>query len=494
MKTIGIEKNKYTIKREIARSAIIIFFILFIITSILYSSPTIIKEKSNYNSSQLKLVTIKGEDKSRSDYLNEDNKITIAAELGYSTIIVIKTENGEVESYYDDQGKPTYRRYSGYYAVSREYNEYENTMKVKYLDKNGSPKIIVDGYAEEIREYNDKGQISAVRYYDENEDPILTEKYGYGKINEYNENGEICRVVFIDKTGNPMITGQGYAIATRYYYPTTNNIYSMVESEFYFDTKGNPIALSLGQYGVHKEYDEAGRTRIITYLNAEGEPINTNKGYATIEKTFLPNGKTASEKYYDMNGKPFALSEGQYGVIKENNQTIFLDQNGRERFNLRNILYNHSWIIVPCTIILLCISSVLRRKWNAALAIVYILLILYLTLMFREKVNSEGKEFLHSYRTIFVNSESRADILKNIWLFIPLSSILYNLFRRKTIIIFAIALSVVIELIQYYTGTGFCELDDIISNSIGTGIGFLAGVLTTDVKHRIKMWRQTYSA
>ena len=73
--------------------------------------------------------------------------------------------------------------------------------------------------------------------------------------------------------------------------------------------------------------------------------------------------------------------------------------------------------------------------------------------------------------------EKRADILKNIWLFIPLGAILYKLYPHKRILIVLFLLSITIELAQYFTETGFCEFDDVVSNSLGGAIGYGAGML-----------------
>lgn len=77
-----------------------------------------------------------------------------------------------------------------------------------------------------------------------------------------------------------------------------------------------------------------------------------------------------------------------------------------------------------------------------------------------------------SYKYFFVDGEKRADVLKNIWLFIPFGAILYRLSPQKTVLLIPLALSALIEGIQYYTGTGFCELDDVISNCFGGWVGF----------------------
>ena len=93
--------------------------------------------------------------------------------------------------------------------------------------------------------------------------------------------------------------------------------------------------------------------------------------------------------------------------------------------------------------------------------------------MYREGGDAKSNfDLFWSYREIFSDSGARADILKNIWLFIPLGAILYRLYPQKTILFVPLLLSIMIELVQLTTGTGLCELDDMFSNGLGGCIGF----------------------
>ena len=63
----------------------------------------------------------------------------------------------------------------------------------------------------------------------------------------------------------------------------------------------------------------------------------------------------------------------------------------------------------------------------------------------------------------------------------PLGAALYSL-KRKWVWVLFIALSVLIEAVQYFTGIGLCEIDDVISNSMGGFIGYGFAVA-------ISMWK-----
>ena len=107
--------------------------------------------------------------------------------------------------------------------------------------------------------------------------------------------------------------------------------------------------------------------------------------------------------------------------------------------------------------------------------------------MYRDNKNIEAHLIpFWSYKQIIYNSEMRSEILKNIWMFIPLGTILYRIYPDKRIVLFSIILSITIEIIQYITGTGLCEFDDVISNGLGSWIGFVVGKLTVRIRLRIK--------
>ena len=487
---VSMLKNKLLKGKTIS----LLLWIIFIVASVWFISPTIRKTTSQYHSSQLKKITVKDETTERTDYVNESGIITVAANLGYATIIYTKTDKGRIERYYDDKEEPV-RAYSGYYGVLREYDENGSNIQNTYLDMDNKPVMTASGYAIMKREYNENKKLVAIRYYDTAGNPVITPSSSHGKTYEYDENGMNVRTVFINVSGAPMMSREGYAIIVYHRYTTEGPDYGRVESEFYFDEHGDPICLALGQYGVHIEYDEKGRESVWTYLDADGNPIVTNKGYTTVQRTFQADNYVASERYFDLNGNPYSLSEGQYGIKVQNGATIHLNQNGEEQFNLKALLYNHSWLAVVLALIAVLISVLFNRKWNVVFLLLYICAIAYLTLLFRENEGEQlNIQLFWSYRRIFTDSETRADILRNIWLFIPFGAILYGIYPKKSMLFVPVVVSIVIETVQYITGTGLCELDDVINNSLGGCIGFYAGQLATDLIQRIKKRGHSYPA
>ena len=448
-----------------------VIILLFLVVSFLFISPIPRKARSTLHSSQLEKSTVTSVNTERTDYIDSNGQITIAANLGYATVIVTKTENSRLEKYFDDKGEPISSN-NGSYALFKEYDDRGNNTRITYLDLSGEPMIMANGYASEVLEYNENGKEISVRYFDTEGNPILTSGYGYGKINEYNENGNISRITYIDASGTPMMTGLGYASITRNYYTSDGPENGRIESEFYFDETGNPVCLSLGQFGVHKEYYEYGQESVLTYLDANGKPIITNKGYTTVVRTYYADRSIETEMYYDMQGNPLPLLEGQYGIKNIGNHTIYLNRNGEEIFNLKNLLYNHSWSTIIAAIIIIAVSSLTGKRWNTLLLLIYICAICYLTLLFRESNVVSSSKFLWCYKKIFTDSKARADIIKNIWLFIPFGAILFQLYPRKGVLIIPIVFSIIIEGVQFFTRIGICELHDVISNGLGGIIGY----------------------
>lgn len=466
----------------------VLMFIFIVSSVIVLTSQNILQTPQNRANSLRKTTVINGNTE-RSDYLDENGLITIASDVGYATMIATVEDFSRLEHFYDEKGEPI-SQYPGFYALLREYDEEGRNYRITYLDKHDMPVITGQGYSTKVLTFYDTGKIRTEKYYDPSGTPVCTTIYGYGLLNEYDKNGRKIKTTYLNDTGKPMVTGLGYAIIKRNYYDTEGPGNGKVESEFYFDENGDSIMLSLGQRGVHKEYDENVQESVLTYLDETGNPVVTNKGYTTVRKTYHANNYTASERYYDINGNPYALSDGQYGIEKENDQIVYLDKNGNGVFNLRRLLYNQAWIILPCAVSIILLSVLMNKRQINILLVLYIAGIAYLTLLFRENGETKKTMLLWSYRWIFANREARVEIIKNIWLFIPLGAILYKLLPNKAILLVPILLSIMIEGIQYFKEIGYCELDDVINNSIGGWIGFSMGRLANDLKQRIGIRKQ----
>lgn len=474
---------------NIKRLAAACIGVAFVLLSVFFISTGSEKKQNRVLSSMLtEKTTIEG-NQIITEYVDKNGKPAIAADLGYAVKIVTKADEEETEAYFDEEKKPITIS-AGYHAILRKYDDSEKIIRIAFLNENGNPVLSSTGYAIEHRVYSDDGMILSVRYYDTEEKPIRTASYGYGKDQEYDDAGRVTRITYVDESGKPLKTRMEYASVTRTWYDN-----GKLKDEYYYDKDGNATSLSSGAYGVHRDYNDDDQSTILTFLNEKGEPIVTNAGYAKIIRSRYANNTEYTEMYYDMDGNPVALAEGQYGVMKGNGGNKYLDKNGHVIFNLKNYLHNSSKIVVLFSIVIIIISALVEKKWNILLLAIYLAVIGYLTLMFRKSSEfNTFPEVLWSYKHFFINDGARSEILKNIWLFIPLGAILYQLYPKKTILLVPFVLSILIEGIQYYTGMGFCELDDVISNSLGGIAGFFAGALTTSIKERINKGKHIYSA
>ena len=104
------------------------------------------------------------------------------------------------------------------------------------------------------------------------------------------------------------------------------------------------------------------------------------------------------------------------------------------------------------------------RKRKVLIAL-YILIILWITLFSRRPMETR------IFRGLFWKIEMGYwnNIIQNILLFIPLEFLIGG----KRGIIAGVLLSIGIELTQYIFRLGYCELDDVLNNTIGTAIGSL---------------------
>lgn len=122
----------------------------------------------------------------------------------------------------------------------------------------------------------------------------------------------------------------------------------------------------------------------------------------------------------------------------------------------------------------------------------YIIFILYVTLFSRACKETFQYNFLPfwSYSAILDGSDVLiSEIFLNVLLFMPLGALLWcekKLKKWWKSLTIGCLLSLCIEVAQLILKRGFCELDDVIHNSLGTIIGFwLAASIATIVNKLI---------
>lgn len=353
-----------------------------------------------------------------------------------------------------------------YYGLSYEYDE--NGTVITYLDAEENPVKRSAGYSTIVR-MQVGGRASDDFYYDLNGKQVQCSGGYYGIHRGYNSDGQNTSLTFLDKDGHAVCISSGYAIKT-YQRDMDGN----VVGEQYFDTEWNPVKSSLGQYGELYQCNEQGYIGQITYLDADGNPAPTNADYTILKRTYHRDGTADTDMYFDAEGNPKALSKGQHGIKRSGKVNFLLDKNCNIMLCVDNLLNGFPCMVVVFGCVVCLLMIVLPKSLRVVLTIVYVAFILYETLMFRESGDARTNFVLFSYAGKFLKEHSvRAGVINNIWLFIPLGTGLYRWFQKKWVLVIPFVMSVAIETIQYITGLGVAEFDDVFGNTIGGWIGVL---------------------
>lgn len=400
-------------------------------------------------------------------YMNALGENIFAIDKGYAIREQFKNINGQIirENYYDADGNPV-KLYDSYYGLSYEYKDHEQI--IQYLDSKGNVIQLSAGYSTIIRSLDDTGRAIDDFYYDMHMKPVsYLGTYGFHR--DYDEQGKNSKITYLDKNGEPVISSLGYA-AKEYQYDDEGN----VVGEFYFDTQGNPAKSSLGEYGQLYERNVQNYISQIVYLNAEKNPAPTNAGYTILRRTYYRDGTVDTDKYFDSNGNPIALSKGQYGIKHSGKITLLLNKNGYTKICVDNILNGFPFMVIVFGCVICLCMLFLPEKMSVFLTLIYVLFILYETLMFREVGEARINLVPFSYAGKFFKEQTiRIGVINNIWLFVPLGTGVYRRFRNKWVLLVPFFMSVAIETTQYITGLGIAEFDDVFGNTLGGWIGIL---------------------
>lgn len=135
-------------------------------------------------------------------------------------------------------------------------------------------------------------------------------------------------------------------------------------------------------------------------------------------------------------------------------------------------------ILELATILILLIQKKKIRFYKAIYVFLfwtYIIAVVFITLLSREPGSRGGMNFV-LFSTWGSSRTARAFVLENIILFIPFGFLLPLVFRParhiRLMLLFAILYSTSIEVTQVITAMGYGEIDDIVTNVLGAGIGY----------------------
>lgn len=449
----------------------------FILASILFLLPdAVVDHDSGFVSSELEVKETVEKNVTSTSYVNSEDTVTDAIDMGYATVQRTRNANGQVteEFYLDAAGNPV-ERYGDYYGISYEYND--GDIVIRYLGADQQPMMLGAGYSSIVRTLVD-GKATDDFYYDLNMQPVQCTGGYYGLHREYDEQGLNCAITYLDENGQAVICTSGYAVKTY-----LRDSEGTVIGERYFDTEGKPVKSSLGQYGELYQRDEKGRISQITYLGADGNPTPTNAGYTVMKRTYHRDGTADTDMYFDADGNPMVLSKGQHGIKRSGKVNLLIDKNGHVMLCVDNILNGFPFMVVISGCVICLLILLLPKKMSVFLTAAYVVFILYETLMFRETGEARTNFVLLSYADRFLTEQAvRVGVINNIWLFAPLGAGLYRIIQKKWVLLVPFLMSVVIETTQYITGLGIAEFDDVFGNTMGGWIGVL-------VAYIIMVWR-----
>lgn len=409
------------------------------------------------------------EDGLRTDYTDESGTLTVHPEKGYATVLRTKDESGHttLEQYFDAKGKPASLQ-AGYCAIARQYNDLGQCIRISYLNQKGKPVNTRSGYAEITRAYNADGRIEFQFYLDKTGKPAKDWTGTCGYHREYNDAGQVTAVTYLDAQGNPSATDMGYTVVRRTYRD------GKIDTEHYFAADGTPAASGSGQYGVRYGYDDAGHITEQAYLGTDGHITTLPRGYGILRTTYDDSGAKTSDAYYDAEGNPVMVQGRYHRICYQDGKELYYNSAGNPLF-LPDLFLHANFGVVLCAGIALCVLAVfLPPSCRAVLLGLYLAFIGYMTLMNRETGDSRTRlQLFWSYRRFFRNAGTRTEILNNILLFVPFGALLRSLSGKRLWLWLIPMLSIAIELIQYFTGLGLCELDDILNNTLGGLLGYL---------------------
>ena len=404
------------------------------------------------------------------DYLDDRGAPAFAQDLQYASVVRTRDDEGRTicEFYYDEKGGPAPQP-EGYCGLKWEYDALGRNSRIVYTDGSGNPVTTDMGYAMLDYVFDEEGRAIEQWYLDADGRPVESRYEARGMVSMYDPLGRRAVSIHVDAQKHPHNITLGFATIKREFYWN-----GRMKRAFFYDEAGNPAQAPYGQYGYDYEYDDQGREVVTTFIDSEGKPMVASTGYATVKRTYDEvNGTVEREMYFDGEGNPIALKKGQYGVRYEGFNQVYLDAGGQDLFSPYTWLYNNPLSVVFFALVVCAISMALDRSGNVWLLVGYLFFILYMTLMNRNAAGTTGRAaLLWSYRRFFRDAWLRQEILNNIWLFIPLGTILYRLMGWAGLLA-ALGLSAAIEVVQHMTGFGFAEFDDLLSNGLGafTGCG-----------------------
>ena len=246
----------------------------------------------------------------------------------------------------------------------------ENVTSTSYVNPDGIITDAIDmGYATVCRMQDDDGRVVEERYLDANGYLVARYENFHGLSYEYDETSTV--ITYLDVEGNPIIRSDGYSTIVR------TQVDGRTYDDFFYDLNGQQVQCSGGYYGLRRGYKAEGQNISLAFLDKDGRAVCTLSGYAIMTYQRDMNGNVVGKQYFDTDGNPKALSKGQYGIKRSGKANILLDRNGNVMPCVDNLLNGFPCMVVVlgCVVCLLMIA--LPKSLSVVRTVVYIAFILY---------------------------------------------------------------------------------------------------------------------
>jgi len=128
--------------------------------------------------------------------------------------------------------------------------------------------------------------------------------------------------------------------------------------------------------------------------------------------------------------------------------------------------------------------------------LMYMFIILCITFLSRESGSGNGTGIdMEFFSTWGINDRNNAYVVENILLFVPYGILFPWAFKDArnflSSLMSGVAISLGIECMQLFTARGFFQIDDILTNTLGTVLGYLVFKVWDWICRKVKAGRET---
>ena len=148
-------------------------------------------------------------------------------------------------------------------------------------------------------------------------------------------------------------------------------------------------------------------------------------------------------------------------------------------------------LLIGIVAVLFLLSVLGNKKQNQILLVLYGAGIVYVTLLSRASgARRVSLTPFWSYRLLPGSLYFQRQVMSNILLFVPVGMFLFRLRPKGSTFCFPFLVSLMVEVLQFLTGRGLFEIDDLISNTLGGLIGCVMVLIWTSARKKIQSIRE----